>query len=383
VEIRLKNLFGEGSIGPTGTPMPPGVGIRETLIAAARVAGWREADGHWIKPQLPPPSAPHKRRGIGLACAYKNVAYSFGFDDKSGAEVILHLDEAGEIERIVVKIGACDVGEGVTTVLTQIAAQVLGVPLERIEVAMPDTAAVPDAGSTSASRQTYVSGNAVRLACEKARQAWREALEAKKGEREIRVYHLFRTQDVRPTTPFDPETGFCWPHVSYGYATQIAEVEVDVETGEVEVTRLIAAHDVGRAINPTMLEGQISGGVHMGLGYALMERYIQEGGRIQTRNLGEYLIPTVLDMPRQIEPLIVEVPDPGGPFGAKGVGEMPTLPTAPAILAAIHDAVGVWIDELPATPERVLAATRETRRHGDTVTSPRLRVPVSPVVRIV
>ena len=356
VEIRLKNLFREGSIGPTGTPLPPGVGIRETLIAAARAAGWREADGHWIKPELPPPSAPHKRRGIGVACAYKNVAYSFGFDDKSDAEVTLELDEAGEIERIVVKIGACDVGQGVTTVLTQIAAQVLGVPLERIEVTMPDTAAVPDAGSTSASRQTFVSGNAVRLACEKARHAWRKAAEA--GERKVTAHHLFRTQEVRPTTPLDPETGFCQPHVSYGYATQIAEVEVDTETGEVEVTRLIAAHDVGRAINPTMLEGQISGGVHMGLGFALMERYVQEEGRIQTRNLGEVLIPTILDMPRRVEPIIVEVPDPMGPFGAKGVGEMTMLPTAPAILAAIHDAVGAWMDELPATPEKVVAAIK-------------------------
>lgn len=362
VEIRLKNLFREGSIGPTGTPMPPGVGIRETLIAAARAAGWREVDGHWVKPELPPPSAPHKRRGIGVACAYKNVAYSFGFDDKAGAEVTLKLDERGKIERVVVKIGACDVGEGVTTVLAQIAAQTLGVSLERIEVSMPDTAAVPDAGSTSASRQTFVSGNAVRLACEKARQSWREALAAKKGEREITAYHLFRTQDVRPTTPFDPETGFCWPHVSYGYATQIAEVEVDTETGEVEVVRLIAAHDVGRAINPAMIEGQIGGGVHMGLGFTLMERYIQEEGHIQTRDLTEYLIPTVLDMPRQIEPIIVEVPDPAGPFGAKGVGEMTTLPTAPAILAAIHDAVGVWMDELPATPEKVLAAIKARER---------------------
>ncbi|HHY93601.1 MAG TPA: xanthine dehydrogenase family protein molybdopterin-binding subunit, partial [Firmicutes bacterium] len=157
---------------------------------------------------------------------------------------------------------------------------------------------------------------------------------------------------ARPTTPYDRETGACNPHVSYGYISQIAEVAVDPSTGQVEVLRLVSCQDVGREINPRLLRGQVGGGVQMGLGYALMEELILEEGRIQTRNLSQYIVPTVLDVP-ELESLTVEVPDPTGPYGAKGVGEMTTLPTAPAILNAIRDATGVEMTELPARGERV------------------------------
>lgn len=164
---------------------------------------------------------------------------------------------------------------------------------------------------------------------------------------------------MRRTTPFDPETGQCEPHVTYGYCTQAAEVEVDLETGVVDVLRVVSAQDAGRAINLELLRGQVGGGVHMGVGYALTEDFRQADGRILTRNLAEYLTPTSQDMPGELVSLVVEVPDPTGPYGAKGVGELPTLPTAPAILSsAIHDATGVWIAQLPATPERVFWALR-------------------------
>jgi CO/xanthine dehydrogenase Mo-binding subunit len=253
------------------------------------------------------------------------------------------------------------VGEGVHTALAQIAAEALGVPLEKVEIALLDTADVPDGGSSSASRHTYISGNAVLHACLKAKVQWAEALRAETGETHIEAEYTFRGRDARPTTNYDPETGQCDPHISYGYATQIALVEVDTETGSVEVLKVWAAHDVGQAVNPAMVEGQIGGGVHMGLGYALMEEFIQEEGLVRTRNFAEYQIPTAPDMPLEVVPIIVEVPDPTGPYGAKGLGEMTTLPTAPAVLNAIYDAVGVRFERLPVTAEKVLM---EMKRRG-------------------
>jgi len=367
VEIRLLNLLEDGAIAVTGNRMPPGVGIKETLRRAALAAGWREEGGHWHKPALAQPAAPHKRRGLGVACAYKNVGYSFGFDDQTGAMVSLELDEAGEIVTATVGLATCDVGEGVQMAMAQIAAETLGVPLERVRLAPIDTAQVPNAGSSSASRHTYISGNAVLRACQAARQKREEALLAESGQTHIEAEALYRGRELRPTTSYDPQTGLCDPHISYGYGTQIAEVEVDTETGEVDVLRLWAAHDVGKAVNPAMIVGQIEGGVHMGVGYALMEDYPLTDGRPHAHTLADYLIPTVLDMPREIVPIIVEVPDPTGPYGAKGVGEMTMLPTAPAIANAIADAVGVRPGVLPLTAERVYQGIRESviRKSGN------------------
>ncbi len=352
VEIRMKNLFEDGSIAVTGNPMPPGVGMKETLRQAALAAGWQEENGRWVRPEVT--AADGKLRGLGVACAYKNVGYSMGFDDKSTAVVELALDGSGQVEKAVVKIAASEVGQGVHTALAQIAAESLGIGVERVDIAPVDTAETPDAGSSSASRHIYLSGNAVMVACGLAKDKWRTALRAEERQTHVEARYTFRGRDARPTTPFDPETGECDPHISYGYATQIALVEVDAETGEIGVLKLYSAHDVGRAVNPQMIKGQIGGGVHMGEGYALMEEYVQQKGVVKTRKFSQYLIPTVLDMPREIVPIIVEVPDPTGPYGATGVGEMTTLPTAPAIISAIHDATGVWIEELPATAEKVL-----------------------------
>ncbi|RLC74024.1 MAG: hypothetical protein DRI61_17345, partial [Chloroflexi bacterium] len=252
-----------------------------------------------------------------------------------------------------------EVGQGVLTAMAQIAAQTLGIPVEKVEMAPLDTAEVPDAGSSSASRHVYISGNAVKAACLEAKRKWEEVLRAETGETHIEAEYTYRGRIERPTTPYHPETGECFPHISYGWGTQIALVEVDTETGEVEVLKMWAAHDVGKAVNPEMIKGQIGGGIHMGLGYALMEHFIQQDGYVKTRRLSEYAVPTVYDMPVEIVPIIVEVPDPAGPYGAKGVGEMTTLPTAPAIVNAIHDAVNVWVNELPATSERVQRLIRE------------------------
>jgi CO/xanthine dehydrogenase Mo-binding subunit len=353
VELRMKNLFRDGSIALTGHEMPQGVGIREALKEVALAAGWSEEDGHWRRPELGPPSTADKRRGIAVACGLKNVGYSFGSDDKSTVGVQLTLDEAGQIARVTVLSGACDVGMGVQTLLAQIAAETLGVEYEQVRVSLVDTAKVPDSGSCSASRMAWISGNAAVRACEDALQKRDQILVAESGETFVEAEYEFRGQSVRQTRPYDPETGMTVPHFTYGYAAHVALVEVDIETGEAEVIKFWAAQDVGKSVHPAMIDGQSAGGVHMGVGYALTEEYIQQEGVPKTRYLADYYIPTVMDMPHEFESITVEVPDPTGPYGVKGIGEMTTLPTAPAILSAIHDAAGVWIDEFPATAERV------------------------------
>jgi CO/xanthine dehydrogenase Mo-binding subunit len=158
------------------------------------------------------------------------------------------------------------------------------------------------------------------------------------------------------TTPMDKETGYSTPNFQYAYVAQVVDVEVDIETGHVRVTRIVSADDVGKAINPDLVVGQIEGAIVQAHGYAVMEEYKTRDGKVLTDQLSTYLIPTIWDIPEKVESILVEVPDPNGPWGARGVGELPYLPVAAAIAAAIHDATGVWMDEFPFTPERVLRA---------------------------
>ena len=376
VELRMKNVLVNGSVAALGNVIESGVGLKETLQKAAEAAGWRQAGQHWMAPTLPTGSAPYKRRGIGVACGWKNIGYSFGFDDKSTCHVTLRLSDGG-ISSAMVRIGVAECGQGTTTGLTQIAAEVLGLPLERIEMVVSDTSVAPNAGSSSASRQLYMSGNATRRACLKAL----DALQATHTGADhlppvIEAEATFHARDLRPTTPFDPETGLCDPHVSFGWVTNVAEVEVDIETGEVELLRVYAAQDVGKAINRQLIEQQIDGGIVMGQGYSLIEDFAVDNGRILTRNFTEYLIPTALDAPRDLHYIIVEEPDPTGPFGAKGVGELTTIAVPPAILAAIHNATGLWLDTLPATAERVRTAIEQAEARQAPGTAEHTIIPV-------
>jgi xanthine dehydrogenase molybdenum-binding subunit len=322
-----------GSTIATGQVLRESVGLLETIEQvekAMKAAGTSQ------------PADPGKRRGWGVACAFKNVGLGGPLPDSAGAEVELTADG-----RCIVRAGAAENGQGLPAVLAQIAAQELGVPYSRVEVILGDTGQTLDGGATTASRQTFVTGNAVRLAAIRLR----ESLARREG-RETRAQAIYTappTVDVE--TPGDT-------HFAYGYGTQAAEVEVDVETGEVRVLRVIAAHDVGKAINPLGVEGQLEGGVLMGLGYALMEELGLDEGLVRNDNFARYKVPTIEQRPR-ITPLIVESPAAAGPYGAKGVGEITSIPTAPAITNAIHAAVGVRITRLPATPERVREALKE------------------------
>ncbi|HEY3315136.1 MAG TPA: xanthine dehydrogenase family protein molybdopterin-binding subunit [Bacillota bacterium] len=361
ISFRLRHLWDEGSIQPTGGPVPPAVAVKETLRRAALAAGWKSVGGSWVKPELPA-MADGRRRGVGVATAFKNIGYSFGFKDRSTARVLLTVDEKGHPVSAELFTAATEVGMGVHTVLVQIAAQELKLPIEAIKYNTVDTSLTPDAGSASASRHTYISGKAVQEACRQAEFKRENLVRDYSGQvapeaRVVEAEFTFNTQDVRPTSDLDPETGAGNPHISYGYITQIVEVAVDQATGSVAVERVFTAVDVGKVMNPLMVEGQVGGGLIMGLGYAVMEEFkLRDNGRVWTRNFSEYLIPTVLDMPPELTTVNVERPDPVGPYGAKGIGEHVMLPTAPAVANAIRDAVGADLDQLPAGPERVWRA---------------------------
>jgi CO/xanthine dehydrogenase Mo-binding subunit len=224
--------------------------------------------------------------------------------------------------------------------------------MEKVHLISHDTAETLTSGSASASRMTFMAGNAIRGAAAKALEQW------KQEERPAAATFQYRPPK---TTPYDPMTGRSEPNFAYGYVAQAAEVEVDIETGLIRVVRVISANDVGRAVNPHQVQGQIEGAVVQAQGYALMEHLISVDGKIRNPYLSTYLIPTALDVPEEVKSVILEYPDPIGPWGARGMAEMPFLPLAPAIIAAVHDATGVWIDTIPLTPDRVVAALRE---HG-------------------
>ena len=340
--LRMKNVLVEGSKIATNTVVPAGVGIRETLVEVGEAAGWSDQG-----PERPPVAAPHKRTGVGLACGWKNVGYSFGFPEQATCVAELYGEKS--IERAVIKIGSSEVGQGLNTILAQIAAEALHIPYRAVQIHELDTSEVPDAGSSSASRHAFMSGNAVKGACERALDAW------KQGARPAVIRYQYRPPK---TTPYDPETGECYPNFSYGYASQVAEVEVDMGTGEVALTRVVAAHDTGKTINPQTTEGQVDGGVVMAQGWALIEDFIQQDGYIKTRRFSEYMIPTSMDAPQDIVSRLVEVTDPLGPYGARGVGEMTMMLLAPAILDAIHDATGIWFNRIPVKAEDVLLALK-------------------------
>jgi CO/xanthine dehydrogenase Mo-binding subunit len=330
-----------------------------------------------------------KKRGRGMACMW----YPIGFTVKANPSMAtLKLNEDGTV---VLLTGTVETGQGSLTVLSQIAAEALGIPASDVAVVSADTDATPVDTGAIASRTTYVTGNAIRRAAaelkgmlfaEAALMLGVQSDQLEAVDRTVRVKGfpqksiaigkvVFHSQVVLgrplmasaaynpPTVPMDPESGQGKPFNTYVYAAQIVEVEVDTETGEVNVLRVVAAHDCGTAINPMLVEGQVQGGVAMGIGFALSEELLYADGRPVNPSLTNYMVPTSMDVPH-VEVVIVDSYDPTGPFGAKGVGEPTLVPTAAAVANAIYDAVGVRITALPATPEKVLSALRERERAG-------------------
>lgn len=369
--FRRLNALGEGEASVCGQVMR-GVGIGACLDALR--PRWEAAQA-----EVAAFNAAHAgvKRGIGVASCWYGCGNT-ALPNPSTVRAGISRDG-----RLWLHQGATDIGQGANTVIAQIFADALGVAVDEIALIGPDTALTPDCGKTSASRQTVVTGKAALLAgralrariLERTNRAGdaRIALAAGKvvvtdaqGRAEIALadlpeaghgYVLMAEETYDPPTQPLDENGQGVPYAVYGYGAHLAEVEVDLALGMVRVVRITAAHDLGRVVNPLLALGQIEGGIAQGLGMALMEEYIP--GR--TENLHDYLIPTTGDMP-EVEAILIEVPDPEGPLGAKGLGEHVLIPTAPAILNAIRDASGVRITHIPALPHRVRAAIRESGR---------------------
>ncbi len=376
LEIRRKNAVRVGSAMATGQILRESVGLPDTIERALSVIPEAQTLGDARRSWERGGQQGRKVRGWGIACAFKNVGLGGGVADSAGAEVELCGD--GTLE---VRVGAAEVGQGLVSVASQIAGEVLGAPPEAIRLVVGDTALTPDGGATTASRQTFITGNAVRLAAMDLKatlaQTAAEMLDAapdrvsfvggyaEAGGKRVSLAALaeaaraegrrlvVRRVDTPPrTVPLGQEGDI---HFAYGYATQVAEVEVDLDTGDVRVVRIAAAHDVGKAINPRAVEGQIEGGVVMGIGLALQEELVLDEGRILSDTLAKYKIPTVHDVP-EITPILVESPTSEGPFGAKGVGEIPSIATVPAIVNAIYDATGVRLTRIPIRKEELRRA---------------------------
>ena len=345
VEFRHRNALRDGDTLNVGTPAPGPVSIVQCIEAARDRFGWFKKEssvGSQESVERNTLQSPVVR-GRGFACGFKNVGFSFGYQENSWARVEIH--GKTKIEHVVVWHAGAEVGQGIHTVMAQFAAGVLDIPFEKVTVVTSDSATMGNPGSASASRLTFMAGNAIIGASEAALVKW------KAEERPAIAEYTYLAPK---TQPFDKETGYSIPNLSYAYVAQAVEIEVDLETGFIKILRLISANDVGRAINPAQVQGQIEGAIVQAEGYAMTENFISKNGRILTDQLSTYLIPTVLDIPESVESVIVEVREPNGPFGARGLGELPFLPVAPAIAAALHDATGVWFDEFPLTPERIL-----------------------------
>ncbi len=376
LEFRILNALRAGDSTATGQLLEASVGIVDCLQAL--LPRWRDARAA-ARAHNDAEAAGPERHGVGVASMW----YGCGNTSLSNPSTMrVGLTRDG---RVVLFQGAVDIGQGSNTVLAQVLADALGIGLDRIELVRADTARTADAGKTSASRQTFVSGQAVLRAGRALQTALRRLVNAADDaavrigdggvdiEDGTRRHHLdlsdlaadgdglvVRAEGIfdPPTTALDA-TGQGVPYATYAFGAQLAEVVVDIELGTVRVTRVTAAHDVGRAINPVAIEGQIEGGIVQGLGMALMEEYVP--GR--TDSLGEYMVPMIGDVP-EIETILIEAEEPLGPFGAKGVGEPALIPTAAAILNAVRDATGIAVRRVPATPTRLRALILEQRAAG-------------------
>ncbi len=378
LEIRRTNMFKQGSETATGQKLTESLGILECLDAIQ--PHYEEAMKNWRTAE----ASPFKRKGVGIGTMWYGIGNT-GMRNPSTARV--EMDPAGSV---TLYTGCADIGQGSTTVLAQIVAETLGLETDAIQLVVGDTKYTTNAGATSASRQTYISGNAVKEAAEKLRELIMtgavDVLKVGKASLMLDSGFAADSNDIAKrvsfsklatraykkglpfvcqgyfdpeTVPLDTETGQGVPYSTFAFACHLAFVTVDTMTGEVSVEKIVAAHDVGKAIYPEGVIGQICGGVAMGVGFALMEDYMHG----QTESMKDYFIPTCKDMPEVI-PIIVESREPTGPFGAKGVGEPALIPTAPAILNALNDALGERIYSLPANLERVLEASIKSGYFG-------------------
>lgn len=350
VELRLKNILDDDKLHVVDTTIPGGVNMERVIRETAWRSNWSYPGKRGENNPDFPEELPRFVKGRAFAAGFKNIGFSFGYPESSAAEV--ELRGQAKIEEAIVRIAGADVGQGHHTAMAQIAAEVLAVDIDKISLVVSDTALTQNSGSASASRLTFMAGNAVKEAAEFALRKWR-------GEERPAIAEA--TWLAPKTTQLDPQSGYGVPNFAYGYVAQMAEVTVDTETGFVTVDRVICADDVGKAINPDQIVGQIEGAIVQAHGYTILEDFRTEKGQVLTPHLSTYLIPGVYDIPKRVESIIVEEPHPDGPFGVRGMAEMPYLPYAAVIVSAVFDAIGIWFDEFPLTPERVLRGLGKVR----------------------
>ncbi len=348
ITIRERNCLHDNSSLPTLSILPGKSSLPELIKICAVRSGCKKTKRGW---QMPTIEQQHnKYSGFGIALGIKATGYGYGYPEGSEAKIILHGDTT--IENAELYTAAVDVGQGSNTVLVQIAAEVLNISTKQIKIFPSDTSLSGDAGATAASRITFFAGNAIKLAAEKALRDWRSKSRPAVGEA--------RWESPATSVP-DPTSGACIDNVSYSYAAQSVIVHVDMDTGQVSMDKIIATQDVGRAINPQKIEGQIEGAIVQAMGWTLIENFSTQDGRVISDSLRTYLIPTSMDIPSKVECILIENPDPIGPFGVRGVGEVPFLPLAPATLSAIKDATGYWFNHIPLTPEDILTRIKNKR----------------------
>ena len=378
LELRRRWVYRQGDTTPTGQVLSESVAAEEVLERGAEAAEFERVRARTARERASRegsglvPGSPffvgrsRSAHGIGLALAWHGAGFTGSGEVRLASVASLELTGDG---RIVVLTGSTEMGQGTKTIFPQLVADELGVPYEAVEIAAQDTALVPDSGPTVASRTAMVVGGLLIGAARRLRAevegrtggtfaATHAADAATHGP--TRIDERFAPY---PGDPFDEATYTGSAYPAFGWASAVAEVDVDLDTGEVAVRSVVAADDVGRVIHPVLAEGQVEGGTLQAVGYATIEEIKLRDGRYLNDRLATYLIPTALDAPR-IETILVEAPYSGVPHGAKGLGELPVDVAAPAVVAAIHDATGVWIHELPATPERILVAL------GATATAP-------------
>jgi xanthine dehydrogenase molybdenum-binding subunit len=378
IELRRMNALKVGSITNTGQELRDSVGLVECIDKTeSKMRQIIGKDNLFAARKVP--GAPALRRAWGFASAYKNTGLGGGSPDKSSAEVELYPDG-----RLQVRTSAAELGQGLVSVLQMIVAEEFSVPLASVGVLVMDTDLTPDGGPTTASRQTYVTGNAARLAARSLLQAITSTLAEKYDVPPEKIHYneglaqvdghsiplgeIAKEMQVQGQAPravyeyWAPETKPLGQggdmHFAFSFAAQAAEVEVNTLTGMVKVLRVISANDVGQIINALALNGQVEGGVMMGLGAALTEQFIVKDGYVVTDRLARYRIPSIVLTP-EITSIIVEHPTKDGPYGAKGVGEIVSIPTPAAITNAIYNAVGVRVDRLPVDQEQILWAIHQ------------------------
>lgn len=386
LELRRKNMLHEGDITTTGQRLNYSVGSDDVLDAVL------ERSNYLAHTHSQPPMVGNKRRGVGLSLYYHGGGFTGSGEEKIKAKAALELLATGKVR---VLTASTEIGQGTNTIFSQIVAEELGVPMDLVEFEETNTAKVPDSGPTVASRTCMVVGRVMQMAAANLKHemaklvaqaqncdmstitfkdgqvAWTTSTGSMGQEAftKVAVDCLTQVSELKVMAQYSSPPGIKWDDESYtgdaypvfSYGADVIEVEVDMDTYEVKILNVTTASDIGKAINPRMAEGQIEGGTVQALGYGLCEEIIWQQGRMLNNRLTNYIIPTALDIP-DMETILVEKPYPYGPFGAKGLGELPMDGGAPALVAAINHATGIFLSEIPATPERILAALEQAGR---------------------